>query len=136
MPAAYASLEQLTELIGLPAALRLIDAFGGTCIYVPLPGMVKAHGRVARVIGAEAMARLAGAWPQEYVMVPRGAEYLRRQRAIAIHRDAPDLSVSELARKYEMTERNIYLVLARPAPVEPAPGGTRPARAQLDLFGD
>lgn len=103
-------------MIGLPAALRLVDRFGGICVYVPHPGRVVAHGKVAEVIGVEAMRRLAETWGPDHVMVPVGAAYMRAQRDRAIHADRAALSLSELARKYEMTERNVLLVLKRPAP--------------------
>lgn len=110
--AVNAQLGRLVELIGLPMALRLVDNFGGVPIYVPHPSRVKAHGKVAEVIGIEATQKLAAAWPSEHVMIPRGVEYLRRKRAAEIHRKAGGSSVRELALEYQMTERNVYFVLA------------------------
>jgi len=118
MSAVQAPLSRLVELIGLPAALRLVGKFGGVPIYIPQPSRVLAHGKVAQVIGLEAMRALAAAWPKEHIKIPRGAEYLRRQRAISIHRDRDRLSLRDLALKYEMTDRNVLYVLARPAPGE------------------
>lgn len=107
-----AQLGRLVELIGLPLALRLVDNFGGVPIYVPHPSRVKMGSKVAEVIGVEAVQKLATAWPSEHVMIPRGVEFLRRKRAAEIHAKAGTKSARELALEYEMTERNVYFVLA------------------------
>lgn len=117
MAAVNAPLGQLVELVGLPAALRLVDNFGGVCIYLPHPSRVKRHSDVAQVLGFEAMQKLAAVWPQAHVMVPRGVDYLRRSRDRAIRADLEKMSVREVALKYETTERHVYRVQAR-APQE------------------
>lgn len=113
MAAVNAALGQLVDLIGLPMALRLVDNFGGVSVYLPHATRVKAHSPLAQVIGLEAMQKLAAAWPMEHVMVPRGAEYLRRQRDAAIRADLAGMSVRDVALKYETTERHVYRVQAR-----------------------
>ena len=134
MAAVSAPLGQLVELVGLPAALRLVDRFGGTAIYVPHASRVKDHSPVALAIGAEATRKLAAVWPQAHVLVPRGAPYLRAQRDRAIHADRATLSLAQLARKYEMTERNVLFVLSREPQPMPGAGGASDD-AQGDLFG-
>jgi len=131
MAAVTAPLGQLVELIGLPLALRLVDNFGGVPIYLPHPGRVKEHSPVAQVIGAEAMRSLARAWPMTHVMLPLGAAYLRRQRNAALRADAQTMSQPQLARKYEMTLRNIEYILARS---DDDLADERVARAQGQLF--
>lgn len=132
MAAVNAPLGQLVELVGLPAALRLVQRFGGTCVYVPHESRVKPHSQLAQAIGLEAARRLSTVWPQAHIMVPRGAAYLQRQRDLAILEDAEALSVSQLARKYEMTERNVYFVLERGREGLPAIAGLDDG--QGDLF--
>lgn len=112
MAAVNAPLGQLVELIGLPLALRLVDNFGGVPIYLPHPGRVKEHSPVAQVIGHEAMQRLAAEWPMTHVMVPSGADYLRRQRNAALRADARQMSQPQLARKYDMALRTVERILA------------------------
>lgn len=133
MAAVNAPLGQLVELVGLSAALRLVDRFGGTPIYLPHPSRVKEHSAVALEIGAEAMRRLAAVWPQAHIVVPRGAAYLRRQRDIALLRDSASLSAAQLARKYEMIERHVYRILARGPEILPELGANDDG--QGDLFG-
>lgn len=133
MAAVNAPLGQLVELIGLPLALRLVDNFGGVPIYLPHPGRVKEHSPVAQVIGAGPMRQLAAVWPMTHVMVPRGSAYLRRQRNAALRADAQTMSQPQLARKYEMSLRNVEVILSRPEDDET---DERVARAQGSLFGD
>lgn len=114
MAALNAQLEHLVELIGLPMALRLVDKFGGVAIYLPHHNRVKIHGPVAQVIGVEAAQKLSLAWPQEHVMVPMGAGYLRRQRDAALRADLQLMSVRAVALKYELTERQVYYIQASP----------------------
>jgi Mor family transcriptional regulator len=113
MAAVNAPLGLLVDLIGLPMALRLVDNFGGVCVYLPHASRVKAHSPVAQVIGLEATQKLAAAWPMVHLMVPHGAEYLRRQRDSAIRADLAGMSVRDVALKYETTERHVYRIQAR-----------------------
>lgn len=129
-----AQLGRLVELIGLPMALRLVDNFGGVPIYVPHLSRVKADGKVAEVIGIEAMRKLAVVWPSEHVMIPRGVEFLRRRRAAEIHAKQKAMSVRELALEYEMTERNVYLILADKSLADLLEFGDAGDDAQASLF--
>ena len=134
MAAVNAPLGQLVELVGMSAALRLVERFGGTCIYLPHPSRVKLHSPLAMALGLEPVKKLAGTWPQSHVMVPRGrgVTSLRRRRDRAILEDFRTLSVAQIARKYEMTERNVYMVLERGP--EGLPGTPGAGGAQGDLF--
>lgn len=115
MAGASAPLGKLVELIGMTAARRLMEQFGGTEIYVPHASRVKPHGKLAQAIGFKSVKRLASMWPQSHVLVPRGRGVMRltRRRDLAILEDHTTLTAPQLARKYEMTLRNVYSVLQR-----------------------
>lgn len=112
MAADYIPNDRLVEVLGLPLALRLLNAFGGRRVYLPHPSRLQAHNQVAAVLGLEAASKLAGEWPQTHVMLPKGAAELRRQRDRAIRAEKDNLSVRELAGKFDTTERHVYRVLA------------------------
>lgn len=112
MAADYIPNDRLVEVLGLPLALRLLNAFGGCRVYLPHPSRMQQHSQVAVVLGLEAARTLAGEWPQTHVMLPKGAPELRRQRDRAIRADKDKLSVRELAMKFDTTERHVYRVLA------------------------
>lgn len=126
-----ARLEELVDAIGLPATLRLVDAFGGVRVYFPHPSRVRLDSDLARAIGADAVQRLAALWPSTYVALPQAAAYLRRERNRAIHLEKDKLSIRELALKYDLTERAVYSIIINPPADEPA---TARDEAQLHLF--
>src|SRR5260221_11462877 len=106
-------LGHLVELLGLVDALRLVARRGGIAVYVPHGSRLQLHHKLAEEIGLEAAKKLAAEYPSTNVIVPRGAAYLRRQRDRALLADVKQMSVSQAARKYEMTERNVYMLLER-----------------------
>ncbi len=120
-------LDQLIRAIGLPAALKLIERFGGTRIALPLPENVKASNPVAQVIGVEPTRKLSALWGQERPYLPRAVEYMRRQRDRQMAEDAQRLPIPQVALKYELTERGVYKALAA---LEEEP----PAARQSALF--
>lgn len=115
-----AALEELVDAIGLPAALKLVESYGGTRIYLPLPENVEPDNPVAQVIGVPATVKLAHLWAQERPYLPRAVDYLRKQRDAQLVRDAETMSRSELALKYRLTERHVYAILAACEDVKPA----------------
>lgn len=133
MPAACLQLEQLVDLVGIAAALRLVEKRGGTHFYVPLPTRIAIHHHLAVEMGLEPARRLAAAYPAQHVMVPRGAPMLRRRRDIALLEDCKSMSITAVARKYEMTERNVYFRLERGLENLPELPGANDS--QGDLFG-
>ncbi len=107
-----APLEELVDAIGMPAALKLIERFGGTRIALPLPANVHADNPVAQVIGVEPVRKLAALWGQERPYLPRAVAYLRRQRDRQLRSDAQRLPIPQVALRYQLTERAVYLILA------------------------
>ena len=102
------TLSRLAEVIGLAAALKLCEAFGGTEIYVPM--RVGPDHPVARCVGAEAargIARAFGAGRSgARIDVPKADDLSRagRNRAIATAA-AAGASKQALARLHGLTTR-------------------------------
>ena len=61
----YAPLLNIIEAIGLPAAMKLVDNFGGRRLYLPLPENIDETNGIAKVIGVEAARRLSEAWGRD-----------------------------------------------------------------------
>lgn len=112
----------IAELIGLPAALRLIDAWGGTTF--PVSKNKRRGGQIrfdalAEVVGVDAAGILTRHFGGEVLAIPRCTTALRevRDRTLraefdALTRDLPAIhAVSQLARRYQMTERWVWVVL-------------------------
>lgn len=104
------SMVELVDVIGLPAVLKLMDAFGGTELWVP-KRLAHDHPLV-EALGAEAAQCLVEHAPCENIRVPRGAGIIRevRNRAIRRERRAGAL-ISELALRYQLTERQVLTIL-------------------------
>lgn len=112
MPAA--PIERLVELLGVAGALKLAERFGGQRLY--MPERVKPEGALAQAIGFEAAQKLAFEWRRDAVDIPKCAALLRARRDRQIREDTKAMSVAAVAEKWDTTERNVYMILARPEP--------------------
>jgi len=120
------SVQDLVDLIGLTAALAIVEKRGGIRLCVPT--RVTRDHWLATAIGLEAFGVLVNVYSGEEIDVPRCVEALRAVRELAIFNDSMNygLSQAQLARKYHYTERGIRKLLQRVgATVEPD---------QIDLF--
>ncbi|MFO1417275.1 MAG: Mor transcription activator family protein [Methylotetracoccus sp.] len=106
-------LRPLVEVAGWPAVCKLVEAYGGTRLYVP-KSLGPDH-ELARLIGfdeALALAALLGGEP--HFDIPRCAGLARAARDAGLRADrAAGMTFSQLARKYHMTERNVLNILGR-----------------------
>lgn len=113
----YAPLIKIVEAIGLPAAMKFVDHFGGTRIYLPLPENIDKENEIAKAIGVEFALKLAHAWdfdrdPDRRIEVPLARPQLRVLMKDEILRDSVQLTSRQLARKYRTTQRTIRRILA------------------------
>jgi Mor family transcriptional regulator len=124
----YAPLIDIIKAVGLPAAMKLVEHFGGTRIYIPLAENVETDNDVAKVIGLEATKKLAAIWGGRYgrPSIPLASRHYRDLVKSEIQRDSAAMTVPELARKYQTTERNIYRYLGE--------SGKVPEAKQAGLF--
>lgn len=105
---------RLAEVIGEPAALALIEEFGGLRTYVPK----HPTERIVAAIGAEAAAKLAAAWGGEYIPVP-----LARAWRVMVYRSRGQ-SYPAIARRVGLSEDGVWRILSR----------ADMTTSQLDLF--
>lgn len=99
-----ASLQDIAELIGVAATLRLVDAYGGSVLYVPMtldPG----H-RLVQSIGPKAAAELVRVYGAEKVEVPVLRVARSRKALIA----GAEGKTREVARTIGVTERYVRMV--------------------------
>ncbi len=114
LPPAVGDVARLADLIGLEAALALVEAYGGTRVYIPH----EPTEWLADLVGEAAAAILCGTRSGENLEVPLG-----RQWRVLVYK-AQGLSRSAIARRLVCTESAVGRILR-------ANGLTRP---QLDLF--
>jgi hypothetical protein len=116
LPPPPAELAHLVRLIGADAMLRLIEARGGTRLYVPQ--VPDDASPIAADIGLEAARALAREYGGETIKVPTCKVW----RARVYH--ARGLSYAKIARRLGCTESTVWRLLA--------PAATR--ATQLSLF--
>ncbi|WP_293766629.1 Mor transcription activator family protein [uncultured Aquitalea sp.] len=114
----------IADLIGLPKALKLIEAWGGTTF--PISKNKRRDGQIryealAEVVGVDAANVLTRHFGGEVLSIPRCAVAMREVRDRMMRsefdketREHPaSHAVNLLARRYQMTERNVWMVLKK-----------------------
>lgn len=109
-----ASLQVIAELIGLPDLLKVVQAWPGVRIFVPSVAKLKPDHPLVNVVGIESAKKIAKHFDGAEWAVPKaeGALILARNRII--RRLYGPKTAAELALKYELTERQIYRIVAEP----------------------
>lgn len=124
-------LQDIADLIGVQAMLKLVDACGGTEIYIPSTTLMardewSAHASLpTRAIGVANMAKLATAFGGSHIEIPRATRHQKAMRNAAIRRAVEaGRSKQALARSEKITTRHIRRICN---------GGAIDPR-QIDLF--
>ncbi|MDH5185404.1 MAG: hypothetical protein OEX12_16110 [Gammaproteobacteria bacterium] len=101
-----ASVQELIDVVGMAAALVIVEERGG--IRLCVPSTVNADHWLVPLIGMEALRALVNYYSREEIEIPLCAEALRAAREQQIHAlAAAGTSNAELARQYGYTERGI-----------------------------
>jgi len=112
LPPAYAD---VAEVIGLPAALTLVNLRGGSKLLVPV--RERAEHPVAKALGPAAWAALRHACGGSRIDVPTLRVACMAARDRAIRRDHHQgAAVPLLARRFDLAERRIQEILAGDRP--------------------
>ncbi|WP_153116044.1 Mor transcription activator family protein [Rhodocyclus tenuis] len=99
-------LRAIAEIIGIPAALRLVEARGGRRIY--FPAGVDADHQLVKLIGQAPAEALCQAYAGERLEIPRALGYVRAVRNAHIMQSrAQGISQSALAGEHQLSERHI-----------------------------
>lgn len=117
LPPATDDVAVLVELLGPETALRLLEAAGGTRVYVARPG---AGNALAEIIGLDGASAIHTRYGHGWFKVPMG----RAWRVLCYI--AMGLSRPKAALRAGCSENMVHDVLTRYG---------RPASQQLDLFG-
>lgn len=103
--------KELANVIGLEAALILIDKFGGTAIWIPKNA--KPDHSHSLLIGFEAFQKLTRYYGDTSLEIDLCAALNRYARNQKIIEDSKALTHREIAQKYSTTERNIRKILSK-----------------------
>jgi Mor family transcriptional regulator len=101
-------------LIGAGMAYRLIEAYGGTRLYIPKPQRLSEYHRLSTTLGYSEALILAQHFGDSSVKVPTGHWAILHARNDLIHeRYAKGETAAKLAREYGMAEDSIYRIVNR-----------------------
>lgn len=122
-------LNELVELIGLPATLELIRAKGGTALRIPL-GMTlrgqEQREKLVQIVGREQATRLIGRYGGTTLYIPSCRQAFVDTRDENINRERDELArkglteralVAVLALRHGLTDRQIWRILKKSGPV-------------------
>lgn len=114
------AMDELAQVIGGEAVMRLCQALGGSSLYVP---RVIGHNHpIAAAIGMKAAAVLAEYYFGVQLSLPKA--HARRERMIELA-ESGQMTMAEAARACDYTERRLYQILAE---------RKKDDDGQLDLF--
>jgi len=118
---------ELVDVVGMVAALKLVEAYGGQHLWIPS----KAHPKhfLAGLIGMEALGKLSAVYGDQTMDFDRCAALLRAVKDKTILDEFNGgMTNGQLAVKYGMTERGIRKIKRRIMSAKPPDN--------LDLFAD
>jgi Mor family transcriptional regulator len=116
------SVQQIAALIGLAYTLKLVEAFGGTTFPVSKNrrrmGQIR-YEALAEVVGVDAADLLTHHYGGDVLAIPKCAQALRELRDRQLRADFDLLTrdagavptVTQLARRYRLTERHVWRLL-------------------------
>ena len=108
------SLTSVVAAIGLPDTQKLMQVYGGTRIFIPR--RLGDQHKLTNLLGIVQARRLSHHFGGERLLIARGAKAVRyRRNAEIVRRYGAGESVASLARRHQLTERQIYTILAKPA---------------------
>jgi Mor family transcriptional regulator len=111
-----AIIQELEQLIGLPAALQLVENFPGVKVYVPKGDLPDDH-RLCEIVGIANAAKLVQEYAGELLDIPRCLVIMRTKRNTDLRKkyDAGTHSARDLALEYSLTERHVWNILGSPS---------------------
>lgn len=125
------SLVFITKLIGVAHVLALIESFGGTNLVIPRKQGIAINNEIAAVIGVERLKAIAeqhqlGGTTLE---IPVATSITQQMRNRLICQQAARMSRSKLARRYNLTIRQIRTIINQPKEIK-----SKRDDRQQDLF--
>lgn len=105
------SLRELVDVIGITAAQKLVNEFGGLRLTVPVK-MPEQHP-LAQLLGLESARKLSHHYAQERLDVPKALSAIQAARNHQMRIDhARGVSTRQLAQREGLTERRVWEILA------------------------
>lgn len=101
-------LRQLVELIGLPATMRIVEAYGGRLLNIPRKA--DKNEALVALIGIDKAAILGRALGPDRRLIAKAGAALMAVRDRQILADLQTKSVRQVARAYRLGERRVWQI--------------------------
>ena len=101
----------IAKLVDVEAALQLIDAYGGTCIFIPAKHALNIEHEISRVIGLKKLQLLSEQLGNNTIEIPMGSPIVVAMRNRMIRDLAKKESKPKIARKFGVTQRTIRTIV-------------------------
>lgn len=110
-------LRELVEVSSLRATLLIVEAYGGTRLYVPetMPAVPPLH-ELARLVGLPEAQQISRRFGRDRLLIPKTPRALIAIRDAQIRANPEGLRVADLARRHGLAERRIYQIRGEPEP--------------------
>lgn len=107
-----ALLREIADIVGVPGALLLVEAWGGLTRRIPHPRNVTPDHPLSRLLGQEHAEKLAFRFPAQEVYIAKleGGELEARNREIVARYSAGE-KVDDLAQSYSLCDRQVWNIL-------------------------
>lgn len=136
------SIRDIVDVVGLPAAIGLVNEYGGLPdLKVPLKQEGRTWSRLVAAMGVDAAARFVERYAGERLPVPMCKEALRHERNRAVNADydemvkAGNVDMAVLVRRYNLTTRQLRNIFNTVPGETPQGLGQRCVDdRQMDLF--
>lgn len=120
----------IARLITVSNALSLIEAYGGTKVFIPKGHGLNIHSELAQTIGLSKLELLSAQLGNETIEIPMGTPITVAMRNRKIRDLASSMSKEKLARKFNVTLRTIRSIVNTEEKL------TTHQNANFDLFSE
>lgn len=104
------SLSELSNYIGYETCLKLVEIAGGSKIYVAKS--INPCSKLA-TLGLEAVRQIVDIYGGSFINIPVASKLKKHQRNREIAELRKTLSVQEIAKLYQLTERQVWTILKK-----------------------
>ncbi|QQC83029.1 transcriptional regulator [Acinetobacter bereziniae] len=101
----------VAKLIGVEASLQLIDAYGGTSIFIPNKYALNIDHDISRVISLKKLQLLSEQLGNNSIEIPMGSPIFVAMRNRMVRDLAKKESKAKIARKFGVTQRTIRSIV-------------------------
>ena len=108
-------LRSVAERLGMPFVFRLVEHFGGTTVAIPSGSAgKKQYRRLCAALGDESASALCREFARRAIYIPNLKQAMLERDELAGRGHSERTLVAILARRYSLSERQVWRILKQP----------------------